>query len=465
MGNTVKKEKKKVPSFIEKVHYNNKTVEKVNAVLLADWMKQNVPYRLAMDENNQAMFTFLYEGGVYKEVNERLFKAMIKQQIVDYNLKLVSMSVVKEAYEIIVSDLEYTPLDDFNKDENIINFQNGILHLDSMTLMPHSPEYLSTIQLPCDWTECEEETPVFDEFLNRLTNEDAEVQHLLLEFVGLCVSNVSGAHLKKALFLYGPGNTGKSQLLSLTQDLLGNKNYFSIDLKTIEARFGTSYIYGKRLVGTADMSFMSVAELCTFKRLTGGDNVMAERKGQQGFCYQYQGLLWFATNSLPHFSCDRNNHTYERFVIVPCNNVVPEAEQDPNLEKKMFAERRGIVYKAVMALKAFIDNGRKIKEPQVVINARQEFKRANNPVGAFFEECMIPVLGKQSGQVTVTAVHEAFVKWCKGNNNNHSISNKDFQRELANYLDVDVSSLTKRISDGVVYTDYTLSDTAKAFYL
>ena len=70
--------------------------------------------------------------------------------------------------------------------------------------------------------------------------------------------------MKKALFMYGPGDTGKSILKSLVEHLLGKGNFIGIDLAEIEARFGTGGIYGKRLVGSSDMSFMTVAELILF---------------------------------------------------------------------------------------------------------------------------------------------------------------------------------------------------------
>ena len=40
-------------------------------------------------------------------------------------------------------------------------------------------------------------------------------------------------------------------------------------------------MYGTRLAGSSDMSFLSVDELKTFKKMTGGDSLFAEFKGQQ----------------------------------------------------------------------------------------------------------------------------------------------------------------------------------------
>ena len=135
--------------------------------------------------------------------------------------------------------------------------------------------------------------------MHTLTNGDAAIRQLLLEFMGACISNVKGWRMKKALFLVGEGDTGKSQLKSLVERLLGTGNYIGIDLTEIEARFGTGALYGTRLAGSSDMSFLTVAELKTFKKITGGDSLFAEFKGQQGFEFTYGGLLWFCMNRLP----------------------------------------------------------------------------------------------------------------------------------------------------------------------
>ena len=50
-------------------------------------------------------------------------------------------------------------------------------------------------------------------------------------------------------------------------------NFIGIDLKEIESRFGTGAVYGTRLAGSSDMSFLSVDELKTFKKMTGGDSL------------------------------------------------------------------------------------------------------------------------------------------------------------------------------------------------
>lgn len=56
-------------------------------------------------------------------------------------------------------------------------------------------------------------------------------------------------------------------------------------------------------------------------------------------------------NRLPKFGGDDGEWVYNRIIQVECNNVIPLEKQDKHLLDKLYAERVGIVYKAVMALK------------------------------------------------------------------------------------------------------------------
>ena len=326
----------------------------------------------------------------------------------------------------------------------------------------HSPDVLSTIQIPCEWKGAPTPTPVFDSYIRTLTNGDKAIEQLLLEFIGACISNVKGSRMKKSLFLVGNGDTGKSQLKSLVERLLGRENFIGIDLKDIEARFGTGAIYGTRLAGSSDMSFLSVNELKTFKMITGGDAIFAEFKGLQGFQYTYNGLLWFCMNKLPKFGGDDGQWVYDRIIVVNCPNVIPKDKQDKKLLDKMYAERDGIVYKAVKALQTVIANGYRFSETPKVIEARREYKSTNSTVISFFEECMCPWQGGTINRHCTTGrIYKVYQAWCRENNNGYSKNSKEFREELAEYLGTTFADMTTRQNGNTYYRNYSLTLEAK----
>lgn len=455
--------KPKRPPF---VYVDDKGIEHISCPMLARFFRENVRMISVRDSGRGGVQRYVYEYGQYVPYADEMIKGLIKKFITDYNEFLLKMRDVNEVFQQLITDLNFVTSDMLNAEEGLINFKNGLLHIEDLSISEHEPELLSTIQLPCEWTGIPKPTPVFDAFVDKLTDGDKEVQELLLEFIGTCISNVKGWRMKKALFMVGPGDTGKSQLKALTELLLGKGNFVAIDLGEIEARFGTGNIYGKRLAGSSDMSFMSVDELKVFKKCTGGDSLFAEFKGQNGFEFTYDGLLWFCMNKLPKFGGDDGEWVYNRIMQVECKNVIPAEKQDKQLLDKLYAEREGIIFKAVMALKRLIDNGYRFIEPEVIKAARINYKNENNTVISFFEDCMVTRPGGKIKDLCTTGrVYKVYREWCKDNNHGFAKTAREFREELSAHLDIQYKDLiVRRGNGGSYFKDYTVSDEVKENY-
>ncbi len=461
---TFHRSKMEHPYFIR---FNDDGEAYVVPALLARYVRENVKYLLVRDSGKQALLKYVYDGGVYKLYAEDMFKGVIKSFVEEYDPELVKMRVITEAYQQIITDLQYIGQEELDACETLINFSNCLLRVDARgtNTVSHNPAVYSTIQIPCRWTGKPSPTPVFDRYLHTLTNGDKAVEQLLLEFIGACISNVKGWRMKKALFLVGAGDTGKSQLKSLVERLLGKENFIGIDLKEIEARFGTGVIYGTRLAGSSDMSFLTVDELKTFKKITGGDSLFAEFKGQQGFQYTYNGLLWFCMNRLPKFGGDDGQWVYNRIMVVDCPNVIPLEKQDKELLDKMYAERDGIVFKAITALQTVITNGYRFSEPESVTAARQKYKDTNSTVVSFFEECMcLWPQGKIVRHCTTGRIYKVYQAWCRENNNGFAKTAREFREDLAEHLGAGFADITTRQKGNTYYKEYTLTLEAKEMY-
>ena len=427
------KASKGIPPFIVQTTRKGKTIDKVSEPLLAQWVRQNVEYRFVKDSATHNMTVYLYEDGFFREIDDKTFEGIIKSPIAQYDITLVDMRQVGRVYRDLSTDLQYLPANSMNANENIINFENGVLDLATLELKPHSPEYLSTIQIPCNWPGEPSDTPVFDEYMDTLTRGNKDMQRFLLQFVGACLSNVPGYKLKKMVFL--------------------------------ESEFGPINIRNKRLVGSADMSFASVKEVNILKMITGGDSFSARQMYQAPTDFVYTGLAMFCTNQLPRFGGDNGPWVYERICVVNCDNIIPKAQQDKDLLEKMFAERDGIVYKAVMAFREVIQNGLRLDEPAEIVAARAAYASTNSIVGTFIQDCMKDSTGiPDSSCSIISQVYQVFTKWCRVNNNGHILSKRDFMLGLTHYFNKSETELTKRVGSGYIIKGYTLSDAAE-FYL
>lgn len=438
----------------------------VSCPLLAKYIRSHSHYIMVADRNSRQSRVFWYIDGVYTPVNDDMIQGFIKQYITKIDETLLKMRDVKEVLTNLKTDLVFFDDSKLNADENIINFKNGLLSLTDMKIYPHTPTAYSTIQIPCNYTPNNFNAPVFKSFLETLTGGDKEKQELLLEFMGVCISNIKGYRMKQALFMFGKGDSGKSQLKVLTESLLGQENCSACDLSTLEERFGTSQLYMKRLVGSGDMSFVSVKELKIFKSATGGDEVFVEFKGRDGFRYKFGGQFWFCTNELPRFGGDRGEWVYKRIIAFDCNNTIPEEKQDKFIADKMYAEREAIVNILLQAVQRLIKNGFNYAIPTACKLNKEEYKERNSPVRTFVNEyCIIGDVEKaKSENCTTGKVYNVFKEWYTDNYGfQYKISNQSFRKELAEILDKSVNELEVRTKQGRFYP-LTLTLEAKATY-
>lgn len=440
----------------------------ISAPLLTEFIRKNSHYLFVRDTATDAVRRYWYVNGVYKLISNEELKGYIKKHIADYDLSIQKMKDVNEVFQDLITDCSFVSEEELNRAEKLINFQNGLLNLETMELQPHDPDVLSTIQLPCRWNPQSMTTqggaPVFTRFLQTLTDGDQGKQQLLLEYMGACLSNVSGYRFKKALFLVGPGNTGKSQLKALTERLLGSSNSAAIDLKDLEKRFGTSMLYGKRLAGSSDMGYVSINELRIFKQITGGDSIFLEFKNDSAFNYTYRGLLWFCTNELPKFGGDRGEWVYDRIMTLRCSHVIPPEEQDKFLLDKMYAEREAVVYWALLSFRQAYQRGCRFTIPEESRELLEEYKKLNSPVIQFYEECCTDRPTGKPDKCTAKKLHDVFKAWCRDNSGGgYCCTPQKFREELAGYLRVAKEDLTKKIKGDRFYT-FTLTAQTKQDY-
>ena len=436
-----------LPYYIfEKI--NEKTGEvsfHVNCPLLAKYIREQCHYISIHDRLSKQNRMFWYDKGVYKPVNDDIVQGYIKWHITSIDETLLKMRDVREVLQNLKTDLKFVDESQLNADENIINFENGLLYLNEMKLHPHSPAVLSTIQIPCKYNPDNKNATIFTNFLQELTSGNQEKIDLLLQYMGICISNIKGYRMKQALFMYGKGNTGKSQLKSLTEKLLGRENYSNIDLNNLEQRFGTSQLYMKRLSGSGDMSFMSIKELKIFKCATGGDDIFIEFKGKDGFSFKYSGLLWYCMNELPAFGGDKGQWVYDRIITFDCNNVIPPEKQDKQLLDKMYAEREAIINLLMPAILRVIRNGYKFSIPDVCRLNNERYAEQNSPERMFVSECCIKcdTLKAKDEECTTTKVYDVFKAWYSDNINSRIAppSDRKFRKVLAEIFGVDDISI------------------------
>lgn len=435
---------------------------KINGAKLARFILTNLKYFYISTSTEEKVPKYFYESGVYKNYTDSKIKKIIKYYI---PTEVCLYRDIMEVFNLMGTEAKYVSIDKLNNYENLINFKNGILDLRENKLLSHSPRYLMTTQLPVDYKEYVE-TPknsYFDSFLEVLTNGDKEQQELILEFYGVIFSNVDGSKMKQALILCGKGNTGKSKALELVERIIGEKNYSSTDLRSMEKNFSRINLLGKRLASFSDVTTIRLPSLDSFKKITGGDSLNDSFKNKDSIDFRYKGVVIMTMNEFIKFGGDDGTHVWERFIPIETVNVIPEEKRDKLLVEHMLEETDYIIYKSLNALKNVINNGYNFILPKKSIELRDRYRTDHNSALRFIKECVDTVIREpESTDYTSGEIYKIYKAWAKDNNNNYYESPREFKKAMLNATKE--TSLKKTHGGNFYYRYIVLSDEVKRDY-
>lgn len=321
----------------------------------------------------------IYENGVYNISGEKEAGRIIMDYMLPNYCIMASIRDCRDQWDILVSK----DFDDFNRNPYLVNVRNGLLDIRDMSFKDHTPNYLSTVQLNVEYNP-QVDCPQFKKFLNEVL--DCKLIPLVQEIVGYLLTTNTAS--QKAFVFWGPARTGKSTLLWVVEYLLlGKKNVSNIPWQEIGDKFKTAELLGKLANVFSDLPSKSIDDTGIFKVVTGEDYLMAEKKNKNPFKFKPFARLVFSCNELPRNYVDRTEGFYRRLIIVPFNRQIEKSKIDKALKYKFQREKEGILNWALEGLKRLYENNFEFSENELTDGVKKEYKRENNNVISFVEEC------------------------------------------------------------------------------
>ncbi|WP_338854120.1 DNA primase family protein [Clostridium perfringens] len=321
----------------------------------------------------------IYENGVYNISGEKEAGRIIMDYMLPNYCIMASIRDCRDQWDILVSK----DFDDFNRNPYLVNVRNGLLDIRDMSFKEHTPNYLSTVQLNVEYNP-QVDCPQFKKFLNEVL--DCKLIPLVQEIVGYLLTTNTAS--QKAFVFWGPARTGKSTLLWVVEYLLlGKKNVSNIPWQEIGDKFKTAELLGKLANVFSDLPSKSIDDTGIFKVVTGEDYLMAEKKNKNPFKFKPFARLVFSCNELPRNYVDRTEGFYRRLIIVPFSRQIEKSKIDKALKYKFQREKEGILNWALEGLKRLYENNFEFSENELTDGVKKEYKRENNNVISFVEEC------------------------------------------------------------------------------
>lgn len=259
---------------------------------------------------------YQYRDGVYVESSSAV-RNTIRDMVAADNL--INQSKIMETYRLIIDDIriQRNALE-LNSHRNLINFKNGVWDVEQQKLLPHDSKYLQTIQIPHEvkgfvpFTQ----TRLYDFFKKtKLPKEDVK---MILKYIAYCMTTDYG--LKTFMMLVGQSNTGKSVLIRFVEGLVGVQNTSALSMHELNMRFYPAQLYGKLLNSCADNKTLPLNSIENLKKITGGDQIMHEKKGKEPFFFVPFCKLLFSFNQLPLQLEEKSNAFYKRMRVLFMNN-------------------------------------------------------------------------------------------------------------------------------------------------
>ena len=345
-------------------------------------------------------------------------------KIID-KLKITSFkkNVIQECKELFHDNKFEEKL---NSNRNLLGFNNGIYDLESCTFRAGLPEDYITFSTNNNYYEYEEDDERLIDvrrFLTEVLPKDNIREYVLTVFG----SFVSGKTYEKFFIFTGKGGNGKSKLIELLENSLGNYSCtLPVTLMTQKraraeaADPAVARIVGKRFGCMQEPDKIEEIHVGFMKQLTGGDKLLARALHKDPIEFKPQIKIVMCCNVLPSVS-DNDDGTWRRirvvefissFVDEPNPNIKYQYKIDVTLGDKIKTDGPWVepfIYLILEYYKKYKLNG--IKEPAAVKKYTEEYKSESDLFTQFINEKLVVSETANSSPLRLSDIYFTFQEW------------------------------------------------------
>ncbi len=298
-------------------------------------------------------------------------------------------------------------MDELDRDPWVINCLNGRLDLRSRHLHPHEATDLITKLAPVEY-DPEADCPRFKKYLKETLLDEAPIS-FVKRYAGYTLTGITQERL--FAILYGFGKNGKTTLVELLQDVMGDYAT-NTDTETILAKKyqgvgnDVAALKGARFVSAAEVEKGRRLAESKVKQLTGSDTVTARFLFGEHFSFRPEFKLWLSTNNKPVIQ-GTDDAIWDRIRLIPFTQRFEGVKADPKLPEKLREELPGVFAWLVEGCLEWQEHG--LDEPDSVRAATGQYRAEMDTLAAFFEDrCVI----REGVMVPASLLYKQYQLWC-----------------------------------------------------
>lgn len=334
-------------------------------------------------------FIYIFNGAFWKEIDKDAFQKFLGEASEKLGVRKFDARYFQFRDLLFRQFLStaYLPTPEQDNDRVLINLQNGTFEITPTgnKLKPFNANDFITYQLPFEYDPAAV-APQWQKFLDRVL-PDKQSQMVLAEYLGFIFIKNGSKALKeeKALILYGSGANGKSVVYEVVNALLGKDNVSSFSLQSLTNESG----YYRAKIANILVNYASEIngqlETSIFKQMTSGEPIEARLPyGKPMTLTQYAKLI-FNANQLPA-EVEHSNAYFRRFLIIPFDVTIPEAEQDKQLHSKIINSELSGVFNWVLDGLQRLLKQKRFSECPAAAKARQTYEKQSDTAQLFLDE-------------------------------------------------------------------------------
>ncbi len=359
-------------------------------------------YSLVTMRDNEEIYYYNTTMGAYRSFGDRIIKEYLEVLYPKIKTHIVNEVIQK------IKRRSGVDRDQFDKNIDVTNVQNGLLNIWTGELREHSPDFLSISQLPLIYNP-DSKCPKILKFLGQVLQP--QVVFTAMETIGYLLYKSSV--YEKAVMLHGSGDNGKGVFIKLIEAFVGRDNCSHVPLQELDNdKFSSADLFGKLANTFADLKSQKLLATGNFKTLVSGDSVRAQKKYGQPFSFRNNAKMIFSTNKIPD-SDDKSYAYYKRWLILSFDKVFQGIAKDTDLINKltMSDELSGLLNLALIALRQLKKDGG-FKDISVE-KVRKQYEYNTNTVKAFLDDkCVIDLTEPEFCTPTVYLYNE-YENYCQ----------------------------------------------------
>lgn len=350
---------------------------------------------------------WVFNGKFY----ERFEKDYLRNFAQTHFNPIADTSMVQEFTNLVLRTNLIRPEDWEKNTERKVNFNNGVLDIESGVFTPHddkktTKQFLFKSCVPYDYDPAAT-APTFDKFMDDVTRGIGEFKQNALEYFGYAIAG-EPIWLAQTLLLLGPdGAGGKSTTLDIIKKVVGRGLYSTLSLEDLNDQQARAMLEGKYFNVFGELESSKYLQSKVWKSLTTGEEVTIKNVFEKPYSIKSRAKMMFASNHVPK-SNDTSDAFFRRWLVIPfTRNFIEEGIVDPFIGKKLEAELPGIFNMLVEAYKRLKARGSFEIGPESR-KVFEEFKNEVDPVRAWFSDRVVDLGSGDDAKEYFTAFADLF---------------------------------------------------------